>query len=108
MANVYIEQYRNALRDKSGAIIPVESALIEGGAAILDASGTGDTIELETDTAYVYVRAEGECYGGWTDTPDNLDDGGTFENDRFDLQDGIARWKAVQGTHFSVILKADA
>jgi hypothetical protein len=108
MANVYIEQYRNALRDDAGAVIPVEGALISEGSAVLDASGTGDTLELNEATTYIYVRAAGECYGGFTDTPDNLDDAASFDNDRFDLQDGVARWKAVQGTHFSVILKADA
>lgn len=108
MANVYIEQYRNVFRDGAGAVAQIEGALIEGGSVVLVSSGTGDTVELDASTKYIYVRADGDCYGGFTSNPDNLDDAGTFENDRFDLPNGLPRWHPVQGTHYSVILKVDA
>lgn len=108
MADVYIEQYRNVARDGAGAVIPVEGALIAGGSTVLSSSGTGATVELDPAAEYIYVRATGDCYGGWTNDPDDLDDTAALENDRFDLPDGFARWKVVQGTHFSVILKVDA
>lgn len=107
MANVYIEQYRNGFRDEAGAVVQIEGALIENGSAVLDASGEGGTIALNAAAKYIYIRSAGDCYGGFTNDPDDLDDDAGLENDRFDLQVDIPRWKPVQGTHFSVILKAD-
>lgn len=106
MANVYIEQYRNILRDDSGAPSPVEGALIPGGSAVLDSSGSGASLELEAGTKYIYIRSAGDVWGGWTDTPADVDNSGPLENDRFDLTESLPRWKAVEGTHFSVKLKA--
>lgn len=106
MANVYIEQYRNGLRDAGGALLPVEGALIEGGSAVLDSSSSGASLELDSEAKYIYVRSSGDVWGGWTSTPGDLDNAGSLENDRFDLTASLPRWKTVQGTHFSVKLKA--
>ena len=108
MANVYIEQYRNALRDDGGAVISAPSALMPNGSEVIVSSGAGGTLELEDGAIFLYVRAAGDCYGGFTNDPDDLDNAAALGNKRYDLQNDVGRWIAVNGTHFSAILKADA
>lgn len=110
MANeVYVEQYKVCLRDGAGAVVPVEGALLDGGSDVLVAT-SGDTVTILSDTKFIYVRPTADCYGGFTSTPANLEDGGSLDADRYDLAADTPRWITVKDniTSFSVILKADA
>jgi hypothetical protein len=102
MANIVIEQYRLVGRDGSTRI-QIPGVLMPGGSEVLDGT-TGDTVALLPDCNYIYVYAELDSWGGFTNDPDDLDNSAPLENDRHHLPETFIRFISVPNgaTHFSV------